>query len=117
MPKKKAAPPTASTRVRKRPGVTPAALPKRSSWYAVSVIIDSDACKAVRELGKARWLAADAPRFPVAGCNVSDCGCRYRHYNNRRTKAQRFCDRDGLPGEHADPERRGKTRGRRSTDR
>jgi hypothetical protein len=115
---KKAAPYSALTRARKRPGVISAStpLPKRSSWYAVSVVIDSEACEAVRALGKTRWLAADAPRFPMLGCDVLYCGCRYKHYNDRRTKAQRFSDREGLPPQHAGLERRGQTRGRRSTD-
>jgi len=113
---KKPAPPPASTRAGKRPEANSAPLPKRSSWYAVSVVVDSEACDAVRALGKTRWLAADAPRFPILGCDVPYCGCRYKHYNDRRTKAQRFSDRGGLSQEHAGPERRARARGRRSTD-
>ena len=112
---KKATPPSASTRARKRPGVT-STLPKRSSWYAVSVVTDSEACDAVRALGKTRWLAVDAPRFPIPGCKVPYCGCRYKHYTDRRTKAQRFSDREGSTGPYAGAERRGPNRGRRSTD-
>src|SRR5260370_21381468 len=113
---KKTAPFFASRRARKRAGAISASLPKRSLWYAVSVVIDSEACDAVRALGKTRWLAADAPRFPILGCDFPYCGCRYDHYNDRRTKAQRFSDRDGLPRRYVGPERRGPTRGRRSTD-
>src|ERR1700674_1462405 len=98
---KKPAPPPASTRARKRPVANPAPLPKRSSWYAVSVVVDSEACDAIRALGKTRWLAADAPRFPILGCDVLGCGCRYKHYNDRRAKTHRFSDREGLPRQHA----------------
>jgi hypothetical protein len=115
-PMKKTAPPFASTRARTRSGVISPPLPKRSLWYAVSVIVDSEACDVVRALGKTRWLAADAPRFPLLGCDVTYCGCRYRHYSDRRTKAQRFSDCEKLPRQHKGPERRGQTRGRRSTD-
>src|ERR1700685_2790620 len=96
-PMKKDPPPSNSTRERKRPGVISEPLPKRSPWYAVSVVIDSEACDAVRALGTTRWLAAYAPRFPILGCDVAYCGCRYRHYNDRRTKAQRYNDRGGMP--------------------
>ena len=118
MQMKKTAPHFPSTRTSERLGMASSStpLPKRSSWYAVSVVVDSEACEAVRALGKTRWLSTDAPRFPMLGCDVLYCGCRYKHYDDRRTKAQRSSDRGGLPRQHAGRERRGAARGRRSTD-
>jgi hypothetical protein len=99
-------------------GVAPgsARLPKRTRWYAVSVVIDSEACSAVRALRGTRWLSSEAPRFPVPECDAFSCGCRYKHYNDRRGKAQRYRDREGRPSAYAGPERRSASRGRRSDD-
>ena len=78
----------------------------RTRWYAVSIVPGKVSCEAVRRLGPVRWLAAEAPRFPVAGCDLGCCDCRYAHHTDRRSKPRRQVDATGIPRYYAGPERR-----------
>jgi hypothetical protein len=89
---------------------------QRTAWFAVSVTIGPGACEGARAFGTTRWLSADAPRFPLPGCNALNCDCRYKHHSDRRAGDQRSRDRGGIPRPHSGPERRGERHGRRSTD-
>jgi hypothetical protein len=61
-----------------------------ASHRAVEIRCPEDACEAAKaERGK-RYLSKDAPTFPLAKCDKRDgCGCRYRHYEDRRGKEER----------------------------
>jgi hypothetical protein len=61
-----------------------------ASYRAVEIRCPEDACEAAKaERGK-RYLAKDAPTFPLSGCDRGEgCGCRYRHHEDRRGKEDR----------------------------
>ena len=58
-------------------------------YHAVSIILPSNACVAAKALIGKRFLAAQAPIFPVDGCDVTSCSCGYRHYDDRRAGPRR----------------------------
>lgn len=48
------------------------------------------ACPAARRLGETRFLVAQAPRLPLADCDLpDDCECVYRHHADRRARERR----------------------------
>jgi hypothetical protein len=89
----------------------------RTQWYAVSIIPGKPRCRAVEEYVGRRLLSAEAPRFPVAGCDVKNCDCRYRHHSDRRAKLRRQSDGgNGIPRPWSFKDRRTGIRGRRESD-
>ena len=90
---------------------------QRTAWYAVSIVPCTGYCGAVRALTAKRWLSAEAPRFPVAGCDAAYCDCRYKHHEDRRAKDRRLVDREGIFRYHKGSEQRTSgRRGRRESD-
>jgi hypothetical protein len=87
-----------------------------SPWYAVSIVPGEACCKMAKAQQSTRWLSAEAPRLPLAGCDALNCDCRYKHYADRRTDVQRKQDRDGWIRFYKGEERRSRVRGRRDTD-
>ncbi len=77
---------------------------------------DGHACQAVLAISEQRYLAHEAPLFPLDGCDRrATCHCKYRHYSDRRSALRRETD-IGLPPRPigADDARNGV--GRRVTD-
>ena len=62
----------------------PAAALTRGEFHSISVSPGEAACDAVRELGKRRFLAREAPDLPLAACDASSCACHYIHHEDRR---------------------------------
>lgn len=62
-------------------------------YHAVSIILPPNACEAARALIDQRFLAAEAPIFPVEGCDETSCSCGYRHFGDRRDGPRRALDR------------------------
>jgi len=60
-----------------------------SAHHAVSINFSSNACKAAREMAGRRFLAAAAPKLPLADCNVLECNCRFLHHKDRRSGKDR----------------------------
>lgn len=86
-------------------------------WNAVSIVSATTSCAAVQALKGRRYLGADAPRLPLAGCTSAEaCRCVYRKHPDRRAGPRREIDSSGLRRVSPNPERR-KSSGRRSTDR
>lgn len=106
---------TKSTRAPSQQQRQVSSLPKRSPWHAVSIVPGKDACPAVKELGRKRWLSAEAPRLPIPGCTASRCDCRYKHHADRRSGPRRSVDREGqgLARHYDGAERRSGRRDRR----
>jgi hypothetical protein len=96
-----------------RPGKTPDTTP-RTQWYAVSLVPGKRCCAAVKYAARKRWLSAVAPRFPLPGCDVKNCECRYQHHSDRRGNPRRATDRDALPRQYSGAERRLVRRDRRT---
>ena len=76
---------------------------------------DGHACRAVLALSTQRYLAHEAPQFPLDACDEpARCRCRYRHYGDRRSAMRRESD-VGLPARLIAQEARSGV-GRRVTD-
>ncbi len=91
------------------------ARPKR--YNAVEIVTGSDCCRAVLRMTGRRYLCHEAPVLPVQGCTAEECLCRYLHHADRRKGERRTSDVAVTVDEYSGSERRrGKRRGRRSTD-
>ena len=52
--------------------------------------IDSrDLCDAYHKQKNTRYLSADAPNLPLAGCDKGSCKCRYQYFDDRRKEERR----------------------------
>jgi hypothetical protein len=87
--------------------------PNKTEWYAVSLVPGRRCCSAVKAAARRRWLSAIAPRFPLPGCDLKTCECRYQHHADRRAGPRRRADRDALPRQYEGKERRTTRRDRR----
>jgi len=67
----------------------PAKQSKNSEFHAVSIRMGSNACTVAKEIQGERFLAKEAPHFPLTGCDISDCQCRFVHYSDRRNMDDR----------------------------
>lgn len=87
----------------------------RHPWHAVTIGAPESACAAAQAYKGKRFLSVDAPWLPLEGCDVKQCNCRYRHYDDRRGESRR---QDDKPVGAAAPEQtsRRRSRGRRATD-
>ena len=61
----------------------------RSTYHAVSIKFDQNACEAAKEMGGRRFLSSAAPRLPLPGCDVLECNCRFAHHKDRRSSKDR----------------------------
>jgi len=87
----------------------------RRRWHAVMVVPRGEGCAASQACRNKRFLASEAPRLPLEGCDAASCGCRYRHYDDRRGPPRR--QDDAAAAVTARSERNRRTRaGRRATD-
>jgi hypothetical protein len=62
----------------------PLPAPKTRRWHAVSVEPGHNACRAAHAIEGVRFLAAEAPKLPLADCDAKQCTCHYRHFDDRR---------------------------------
>lgn len=58
-------------------------------FHAVSVRFGADACATARDLHGLRFLVAESPSLPLAGCDAADCQCRIVHHRDRRSGEDR----------------------------
>ena len=86
-------------------------------FHAVEAHLHPGFCRAAKRLRGKRFLAAEAPLFPLSGCTCSNCRCDYTHFDDRRQDSRRLDIglMHDLYGKNGEPERRLR-RGRRQTD-
>jgi hypothetical protein len=65
---------------------------KEQHYYGASVQLGSNPCKAVKAIADKRFLSADAPHFPLPGCNRDECRCMMRPQDDRRAGYDRRGD-------------------------
>lgn len=53
-------------------------------WKAVRIKTGLMCCKAAERMRGQVYLTAEAPVFPLEGCKVTGCECKYIHMNDRR---------------------------------
>jgi len=58
-------------------------------YHSVAIRHPSDACAAVRGVAGRKFLAGEAPLFPLGNCEAASCRCRYVHYEDRRDDERR----------------------------
>ena len=90
-------------------GSKPAEGPESRRWHSVSIVVPDNVphCEAVSSLRGRRFLSTEAPKLPLATCDVATCECRYEHYQDRRRRrGRRATDHDLPEREYNGPERR-----------
>lgn len=60
-----------------------------TSYHAVSIKFGKDACAAAKSMTGHRYLATEAPRLPLPGCDAAVCECRFTHHKDRRSGRDR----------------------------
>ena len=60
-----------------------------STYHAVSIKFDTNACAAAQEMSGRRFLSSAAPRLPLPECNALECRCRFVHHDDRRAGKDR----------------------------
>ena len=60
-----------------------------TAYHSVSILYSATACTAARELEGRRFLADAAPRLPLPECDMTNCECRFVHYQDRRATQDR----------------------------
>ncbi len=65
------------------------ALTSTSEFHAVSLRFPKNACAAAKALAGQRFLAAAAPRLPLPECDAPQCGCSFKHHEDRRSGEDR----------------------------
>jgi hypothetical protein len=88
--------------------------PPRRRWHAITIVGRATACAAAQACKGKRFLSSEAPRLPLSGCDVQQCGCKYRHFEDRRGEPRRT-DEKIADSKRPSTNRRA-TRGRRATD-
>jgi hypothetical protein len=88
--------PTAVKTINRPSSAAPAALksvytkPAYTKKYpAVSVRPQLNCCRAVLVFEHIRFLAEEAPHFPVPGCSAEHCRCQYIYHADRRDEDRR----------------------------
>ena len=84
-------------------------------WHAVTIAGTATCCGAARACKDKRYLSADAPRLPLAGCDAARCACRYAHFDDRRRGPRRADEKGGAPSKPVADDHRSR-RGRRTSD-
>jgi hypothetical protein len=85
---------------RRRPATAriDAATPRRrpaGRFQSVEIHVGARACADAQGLAGERFLAADAPSLPLAGCTAARCRCTYKKLSDRREEGRRWSD-EGL---------------------
>jgi hypothetical protein len=91
-----------------------------TTYHAVSIKFGENACAAAKGMTGHRFLASDAPRLPLPGCDAAVCECRFAHHKDRRAGKDRRSPfgRGSIGGGTGrfDKERREKSDRRKSAD-
>lgn len=62
---------------------------EHGKFHCVTVQFPKQACAAVKKLKGKRILSAEAPVFPLSGCDAATCNCRFQHHEERRVDDRR----------------------------
>src|SRR5688572_22695788 len=79
----------AAQRGRQRPDA-PRRTKPAGRFGAVEIRLRRSACDAARALEGDRFLAKDAPAFPLKGCTAAQCTCSFGKLSDRRTDGRRL---------------------------
>ena len=67
---------------------------KPTSLYRGVLIVagDEGCCRSARILAGQRFLTDEIPKLPLDKCDVSECRCSYKLFDDRRTGERRLSD-------------------------
>ena len=96
----------------------PTASPKPiMSYHAVTIAVGPRSCAGAQSLQEKRFLSREAPKLPLASCDLLNCECRYTHHADRRRGPRRAREMGvALDAYEGDEKRGGPKRGRRKND-
>lgn len=99
----------------------PKKVPERAAaashpYHAVSILPGASACAAAYRSAGQRFLSREAPRLPLPSCDARTCGCRFKHYNDRRAGPRRNSDVGWATASSPQSKERRQSRGRRAED-
>jgi hypothetical protein len=64
-------------------------------WHAVGISLGKPCCRASMVQKNVRYLSTEAPPLPLQSCTQpKTCGCKYKHYGDRRRGPRRTTDRE-----------------------
>jgi hypothetical protein len=87
------------------------------SYHAVAIATGVRCCTGAEELKDQRFLSREAPKLPLASCDVLKCECRYTHYDDRRRGPRRAREMGvALDAYEGDEKRNAPKRGRRKQE-
>jgi len=84
-------------RLFRRPRREPRPSQAAKRYHSVSIRPGRVACTHANALLDERFLAGQAPRLPLQGCDQEVCSCTFAHYEDRRHEVRRAEDGDGRP--------------------
>lgn len=89
-----------------------------SKYRSVQVTVNTDVCcEAARAIAGQRFLSNDVPKLPLDGCDVHNCQCTYKLYDDRRTDFRRASDvAFDIATQLCEDNNRSDTTGRRNDD-
>ncbi|WP_210395880.1 hypothetical protein [Motiliproteus sediminis] len=67
----------------------PAKKAPKSRWHAVEVLASANACSAAHNARGHRFLSRESPTLPLENCDCSQCNCRFKHHEDRRSGDRR----------------------------
>tara|TARA_R110002096_G_scaffold154_14_gene826 strand:- start:4410 stop:4799 length:390 start_codon:yes stop_codon:yes gene_type:complete len=79
----------------KETGLVPRACDKQpvSLYRGVQIVAGSEACcRAAKILAGQRFLTDEIPKLPLEQCDVANCYCTYKLFDDRRTDERRLSD-------------------------
>ena len=74
-----------AARKTKEPAASSRTETEDTRYHAVSIRYGNDACSAAKSVAGQRFLAVEAPRLPLQGCDAEVCECRFMHFKDRRS--------------------------------
>lgn len=79
------------------------------SAVAIQVPANAHACWAVARIGNRRFLARQAPKLPLPGCDCTQCHCYYENFDDRRQYQRRSSSASAVLPSHISNDRRSHT--------
>ncbi|MDH3616722.1 MAG: hypothetical protein OEQ90_09645 [Gammaproteobacteria bacterium] len=90
-----------------------------NKYRGVEVISNqNECCEAAKAIAGQRFLTDQLPMLPLSDCDVAECACTYKRFEDRRTDPRRASDLSfDMASQFRDDNHRDSTsRGRRSDD-
>jgi hypothetical protein len=87
------------------------------SYHAVTIAVGARSCAGAKALQERRFLSREAPKLPLANCDLLNCECVYTHHADRRRGPRRAREMGvALDGYEGEEKRNAPKRGRRKND-